>query len=79
MVTPVPDQAAFRIDWRAWLKTRTERDRRIIADLLAGERTLDVSHKFGMSPGRVSQLRQEFHQDWERFCEPDAELQEVAA
>jgi hypothetical protein len=79
-VTPVPDQAAFRIDWRTWMKTRTERDRRIIEDLMAGHRTLDVSRKYGMSPGRVSQLRGEFHDDWERFCSvPESEDQEVAA
>ena len=29
-MTPVPDQAAFRIDWPAWVRTRTDRDRRII-------------------------------------------------
>jgi hypothetical protein len=79
-VTPVPDQAAFRIDWRAWMKTRPERDRRIIKDLMAGDRTLDVSRKYGMSPGRVSQLRGEFHDDWKRFCAlPEAEDEEVAA
>src|SRR5262249_32050658 len=65
--TPVPEQAAFRIDWPAWQQTRTERDRRIIADLTAGERTVEVSRKYGISPGRVSQLRQEFHAAWLRF------------
>jgi hypothetical protein len=50
-----------------WVKTRTDRDRRIIGDLMAGERTKDVSRKYGLSPARVSQLRQDFHADWERF------------
>jgi len=66
--TPVPEQAAFRIDWPLWMRTRTERDRRIIKDLMAGERTLDVSRKYGLSPARVSQLRQNFHDDWHQFC-----------
>ena len=61
--TPVPDQAAFRIDWPAWLQTRTDRDRRIIGDLMAGERTFDVSRKYGLSPGRISQLRRELRDD----------------
>jgi hypothetical protein len=65
--TPVPEQAAFRIDWPVWVKTRTDRDRRIIGDLMSGERTKDVSRKYGLSPARVSQLRQDFHDDWERF------------
>lgn len=73
--TPVPDQAAFRTDWPAWMVTRTRRDRRIIGDLMAGERTLDVSKKFGLSPGRVSQLRREFQEDWERFTADPSDAQ----
>jgi hypothetical protein len=66
-MTPVPEQVAFRIDWPAWVITRTDRDRRIIKDLIAGERTLDVSRRHGISAARVSQLRREFHDDWLRF------------
>ena len=58
---------AFRIDFPAWRLTRTERDRRIVDDLMVGERTMDVSKKFGVSPGRISQLRTDFHIDWSRF------------
>jgi hypothetical protein len=72
--TPIPDQAAFRIDWPAWMQTQTERDRRIIDDLMAGERTFEVSRKYGLSPGRISQLRRRLHDDWEEFCAvPDGE------
>jgi hypothetical protein len=77
--TPVPEQAAFRIDWPAWMKTRTQRDRRIIKDLMAGERTFDVSRKFGMSPARVSQLRSEFRDDWESFCALPETEEQIAA
>src|SRR5262245_29344969 len=66
--TPPPDQVVFRCDFPAWLKTRTDRDRRLAEDLMRGERTQDVSTKFGLSPARVSQLRRDFHDDWERFC-----------
>jgi len=66
--TPVDEQVAFRIDFPCWLRTRTERQRRIVEDMITGERTLDVADKYGMTSGRVSQLRREFHQDWERFC-----------
>ena len=63
-----PDQLAmFRTDFRAWRASRTERDRRILDDLMVGERTLDVAGKHGLSPGRVSQLRREFLTDWRRF------------
>jgi hypothetical protein len=65
--TEVPEQVGFRIDFPAWVTSRAERDRRIVGDLMAGERTLDVARKYGLSPGRVSQLRSEFHEDWLRF------------
>jgi hypothetical protein len=66
--TPPPEQAGFRIDFPRWLGTRSERDRRLAEDLMTGERTLDVSSKFGLSPGRISQLRRTFHEDWQRVC-----------
>jgi hypothetical protein len=71
-ITPPPDQAAFRIDFSAWRHTRTERDRRLMADLMLGERTSQVSRKYGITAGRVSQLRREFHDDWVRFSGVDA-------
>jgi hypothetical protein len=67
-VTPPPDQAAFRIDFPRWRTTRTERDRGILHDLMLGERTGQVSRKYGISASRVSQLRRDFHDDWQRFC-----------
>jgi hypothetical protein len=63
----VPDQVSFRIDFPAWLKTRTARDRRIIAEMIRDERTTDLARAFGMSPARVSQLRREYWADWQRF------------
>ena len=66
--SPVPEQVQFRLDFPAWLRTRTQRDRRIIGDMMIGQRTLDLSKKYGISPGRVSQVRREFHDDWQRFC-----------
>ena len=66
-VTPVPEQVAFRLDFPSWRRTRCYRDRRIIDGMMQGERTLDLSNQFGISPARVSQLRQEFYDDWNRF------------
>lgn len=65
--TPPPDAAAFRIDFPTWLAKWSDRDRRMILDLAQGERTLDVSRKYGISAGRVSQRRREYLADWERF------------
>jgi hypothetical protein len=66
--TPPDQQCAFRLDFPAWRATHTERDRRILDELMLGERTLDVAARHGLSPGRVSQLRRELHDDWEHFC-----------
>jgi hypothetical protein len=68
-ITPVPEQVSFRLDFPAWLKTRSERDRRVVQDLMAGERTQDVAARHGLTAGRISQLRREFLQDWRRFTE----------
>ena len=71
--TPPDEQCAFRIDFPAWRATHAERDRRVLDDLMLGERTLDVAGKYGLSPGRVSQLRREFLLDWRRYIsEPPA-------
>ena len=65
--TPPDEQAAFRIDFPAWRRTHCERDRRLIDTLMLGERTKEVSKKFGLSPGRISQKRRFFLEDWRRF------------
>ena len=65
--TPPDEQCAFRIDFPAWRASRTERDRLVLDDLMLGERTLDVAGKYGISAGRVSQLRRQLLLDWRRF------------
>jgi hypothetical protein len=72
-VTPPPDQAAFRLDFPRWRAGYGARDRALIDDLMAGERTGDVAGRYGLSAGRVAQKRAEFHADWLRFHgqEPD--------
>jgi hypothetical protein len=63
------EQAIFRVDFRNWLKTWGPRDRALIDDLVMGERTVDVASKHRITPGRVSQKRRQFHDDWERYCD----------
>jgi hypothetical protein len=66
--TPVPDQVAFRLDFPAWRRTHARRTRRLMDGMILGERTGDLARKFGLSPGRISQLRRALHNDWRRFC-----------
>jgi DNA-directed RNA polymerase specialized sigma24 family protein len=67
--SPVGEQVAFRLDIPAWLGTLSARNRRIVGRLLLGESTKRVARRFGVSPGRVSQLRREFRAAWRRFTE----------
>ena len=65
--TPVPDQAAFRIDFPRWRSTFRHRDRAVLDALAGGGRTGEVAAAFGISPGRVSQLRRAFEISWAAF------------
>jgi len=65
--TCVPDQAAFRVDFPRWLAAQSSRNRRIAKYLAAGNSTTEAGRRFRVSPARISQLRQEFHDDWQRF------------
>jgi DNA-directed RNA polymerase specialized sigma subunit len=58
----------FRLDFAAWLRSLTARERQIIRAMLRNERTQDLAQRFHLSQARISQLRREFHQDWERYC-----------
>jgi hypothetical protein len=66
--TPPDEQAAFRVDFPAWVGTYGERDRRLIGTMMIGERTSLLSGTFGMSAARISQMRRAFFGDWSAFC-----------
>jgi hypothetical protein len=61
------DMAAFRIDLEQWLRSFTPRTRRIITTLASGERTAAVAEQFGLTAGRVSQLRRRYERHWLAF------------
>jgi hypothetical protein len=70
-LTPVPDQASFRIDFPSWVKSLSPRERRILKAMSTNERTKELSRRFAVSPGRISQLRRQFRNDWRRFVGDD--------
>jgi hypothetical protein len=70
----VPEQVVFRVDFPAWLLTLTDRDHRVAEQMALGNRTLDLARGFSLSPGRISQLRQQLCRSWQHFQEgPGAE------
>jgi hypothetical protein len=66
--TPVPDQVAFRIDWPRFFRQLTWRDRNLARFLALGHSGKKAAEKFQLSPGRVTQLRQEWCREWKAFC-----------
>jgi hypothetical protein len=66
--SPVPEQVAFRLDFPGWLSSLGTRNRSIAQDMAQGHRTGELADAYGLSPARVSQLRREFHWDWQAFC-----------
>lgn len=65
--TPVFEQVQFRLDFPAWLAQLRPRDRKIVELLAAGHSTSEVARQFGLSAGRISQMRREYAQSWREF------------
>ena len=61
------DVAACRIDFAEWLRRLTARLRKIALALAAGETTSAAARMFGVSPARISQIRELLRKSWEAF------------
>ena len=61
------ETAASRIDFGDWMQSLSKRQRNIADTLGSGETTKSAARKFGVTPGRISQLRQELKKAWEEF------------
>jgi hypothetical protein len=61
------ETAAARIDVSDWLAQLGRRRSRIAEMLARGETTADVARQLDLSPGRISQLRQELKRSWISF------------
>ena len=61
------ETAASRIDFARWLQLQNHRNRRIAESLAQGHGTQDVARRFHVSPGRISQMREEFRRSWSEF------------
>jgi len=59
--------AATRIDFASWLRLLPPRRRKIALTLATGETTREAALKFGVTAGRISQLRLWFQQTWAAF------------
>ncbi len=75
--TPILDQVCFRVDFPEWLKTLPRRDRKIAEALSEGRTTTETARRFGLTLGRVSQLRREFERSWLAFHGDEAEREQM--
>jgi hypothetical protein len=66
-VTPPPDAAAFRIDYPAWVAQLEPRNREIVRNMALDHGTNELAARHRVSAARISQMRREFHLDWQRF------------
>ena len=76
------DVAATRLDFTEWLCRLTARLRKIALALAAGETTSAAAKMFGVTPARISQIRDLLRKSWEAFQggpEVGAQPQPVAA
>jgi len=60
------ETAAARLDVEAWLGSQSTRNRSIAKLLAMGEQTSAVAKRFRVSCARISQLRRELQQSWDR-------------
>ena len=63
----VPDQVAAKLDVGAWFATLTKRMKEIAKDLAFGFSTSEVAAKYGVTAGRISQLRRMLEESWLMF------------
>jgi hypothetical protein len=59
--------ASTRIDFAAWLKSLSHRNRRIATTLASGETGGATARRFNVSHGRISQIRRELKDSWNGF------------
>lgn len=74
------DHACSRLDFAEWLRRLPTMRRRVAHLLATGETTQAAAKRFGLSPGRISQIRRELEASWSRFSGEGAEVEvELAA
>ena len=63
----VEDQVAAKLDVGAWFATLTKRMKETAKDLAFGCSTSEVAKKYGVSAGRISQMRRMLEESWAAF------------
>jgi len=72
------DIAVTRIDFAVWLRRLSRQRRQIVKVLARGETTKVTAKHFGLTAGRISQMRREFQEAWWEFQGEAAECSRAA-
>jgi hypothetical protein len=59
--------AACRLDFLSWLRRLPRLRRKIALALASGETTSDAAQRFGLTAGRISQIRLWLKENWDAF------------
>jgi hypothetical protein len=65
----IPDIVACKLDFEAWLATRSPRDARVCAALASGATTKETAKRFQVSEPRISQIRSESRASLEAYLQ----------
>jgi hypothetical protein len=63
-LTPVIDQANFRLAYPQFVRRLSRHDRRMARFLSLGNSAKDAAWEFKLTPARITQLRQQWCRDW---------------
>ena len=80
--TPVPDQAAFRIDLSDFLRQQHDRTRQTLSMLADGYKQVEVADRLGVTPAAVCQRVKKAEREWMKFqgdTEPESAIEDAAA
>jgi DNA-binding NarL/FixJ family response regulator len=58
---------AIRVDFREWFRNLSKRKQRIVRALAEGDTTTEVAERFGLSLGRISQIRAECSESFRHY------------
>lgn len=72
----VAREVAFKIDCEDWMATLDQRRRAILEAMIQGDSNQELSARFKVSQGRISQHRREFYESWKEFRSTDDRKQQ---
>jgi hypothetical protein len=61
----------FRMDYESWYQQQSLLDKAVIRDLADGCSITEIAGKYGLTKGRISQLRKKYVDSWTTYINPE--------